>query len=414
MNKEEKYNQLLREKLEDANFEYNAADWNSLASQLPKAGLKPFQKFLIAASVAVISASAVYYFNNTDGDKVSANQKQIVENNQETIPTENDQSNSIQHTDTLLKDINAEENKTEIEVPQQSQTKKDFKATEKIEIVEIATKESTSPPIKTDSENKNDKPIKNSTNQLIVNDYQFCIGEKLFVGLKEKSQENYTILINGKNILADDNSCYLDQSGKFKIELFHDNVLIDTKTVEVNEASKAVIKYNKVSEEFGKITYQFSTVVQANESVIWTINGVQVSEKASFTYDFKRASNARVEAIISNINGCTNNEMRVISIREDFDILSYDAFTPNGDGINDEFIPKAIEANNLKFEMLIKDLSGNIIYSTTDYSKAWNGRRNNSGEMMPFGTYIWSVNLYDDEGIAHPYNGQIKIIKLSQ
>jgi CHU domain-containing protein len=60
--------------------------------------------------------------------------------------------------------------------------------------------------------------------------------------------------------------------------------------------------------------------------------------------------------------------------------------------------------------MMIYSLSGQFLYSTTDFSKPWNGRRNNDGELMPVGTYLWKVNLYDDNNEIHPHNGQIKIV----
>ncbi len=412
MNKEEKYNQLLKDKLEDANFEYNTADWNSLASQLPKSGIKPFHKLLIAASVVVISISTVYYFNKTTTNQVQIENKNLVESNTST-PTPIDVKNSTNppiSNDTIAESNEISDNTTI--------DKKSIKKEEKT----IAANTSETVAIEKDKTNqtefipidKSGEPKIISTNQLVLNSTKFCIGEKLFIELKETNNDNYKILINNKNLIAQDNSYYLDKAGDFKIELFQNNELVDTKTILVYEASKAIIKYNKVSEEFGKISYQFSTSLNSNESVVWKVNGAQAFDQANFTYDFKRAMNAQVEAIVTNNNGCANNEMRVISIQEDFDILSYDAFTPNGDGINDEFIPKAIEANNLRFEMQIKSLSGNLIYSTTDYSKPWNGRMNNDNEMMPVGTYIWIVNLYDDEGIVHPYNGQIKIIKLTQ
>jgi gliding motility-associated-like protein len=69
-----------------------------------------------------------------------------------------------------------------------------------------------------------------------------------------------------------------------------------------------------------------------------------------------------------------------------------EAFTPDGDGINDFFVIEGIELfenNNIS----IFNRWGNIVYETSDYQNDWNGNSTNSlnvgGEELPTGTYYY-------------------------
>jgi len=70
------------------------------------------------------------------------------------------------------------------------------------------------------------------------------------------------------------------------------------------------------------------------------------------------------------------------------DITVPNVFTPNGDGINDLFnyiIPRHATA----YSMVIYDRWGIKIFSTTDQTVFWNGKIDNTGSLVPDGTYYY-------------------------
>jgi gliding motility-associated-like protein len=66
------------------------------------------------------------------------------------------------------------------------------------------------------------------------------------------------------------------------------------------------------------------------------------------------------------------------------------AFTPNGDGINDVFKP-AIYGTAVNYTMTIFNRWGQMIFKTRDPGKGWDGTL--SGELQPEGTYIWDCQF---------------------
>ncbi|GAB4375189.1 MAG: hypothetical protein Kow0075_01400 [Salibacteraceae bacterium] len=66
------------------------------------------------------------------------------------------------------------------------------------------------------------------------------------------------------------------------------------------------------------------------------------------------------------------------------------AFTPNGDGINEEFRVKGF--NIIKFHMVIRDRWGRVVYESTDLQAGWNGHWMNTGNPCPSGAYVVDVH----------------------
>jgi len=65
------------------------------------------------------------------------------------------------------------------------------------------------------------------------------------------------------------------------------------------------------------------------------------------------------------------------------------AFTPNGDGINDIFMP-TIHGLVLKYDLSIYNRWGQLILNSTDPAKGWDGKW--QGKIQNTGTYIWMCN----------------------
>jgi gliding motility-associated-like protein len=79
------------------------------------------------------------------------------------------------------------------------------------------------------------------------------------------------------------------------------------------------------------------------------------------------------------------------------------AFTPNGDGINDTF---GVKGEGIKdFRLLIFNRWGEVIFESTEPRKQWDGRV--SGEPVQQGTYVYE--LYAN-GVKKGRTGSVTVI----
>lgn len=84
------------------------------------------------------------------------------------------------------------------------------------------------------------------------------------------------------------------------------------------------------------------------------------------------------------------------------------AFTPNGDGLNDEFIVHAPSAIT-HYECAIYDRSRGLLFRTNNIQQGWDGSFN--GKPLPLGAYFYVITYRDEAGVKHVEKGQITLIR---
>ncbi len=85
-------------------------------------------------------------------------------------------------------------------------------------------------------------------------------------------------------------------------------------------------------------------------------------------------------------------------------------YSPNMDGVNDNFTVTGLENQSVKAELVVTDMGGVIVYENKEYHNEWDGRNSNSGDYLPDGTYYYFLRIKEPD--ARQYKGYI-IIKRS-
>lgn len=129
------------------------------------------------------------------------------------------------------------------------------------------------------------------------------------------------------------------------------------------------------------------------------------------SYTYTAAGSNTVTLTVTNIYGCQDSEQQVVDIIDDFVFYAPNAFTPDGDGVNEVFLPLGIGWDTSTFGMMIFDRWGNMIYQTDDWDKGWDGTANGGKDMAQIDVYVWKVNLRDNKGGMHKYIGHVTIVK---
>lgn len=134
------------------------------------------------------------------------------------------------------------------------------------------------------------------------------------------------------------------------------------------------------------------------ESLLWSTSSTerQISITEGGTY------------ILSAINKCGATR-DTISVRQIFcDIWLPNAFTPNGDGVND--ILKVLgNVNRLQsFELMVFNRWGEIVFQTQDKYKGWNGMHKSG--VAEIGTYVYMLN-YSLNGEPVMQKGNVALLR---
>ncbi len=116
-----------------------------------------------------------------------------------------------------------------------------------------------------------------------------------------------------------------------------------------------------------------------------------------------------VQLIVQDDLGCTDTATQQIMKLRSCYIRVPNAFTPNGDGINDYLYPlNAFKADNLEFR--VYNRYGQLVFETSDWTKRWDGNLN--GKPQGVGTYVWTLQYTDrDSGKKISSKGTTTLIR---
>ena len=95
-----------------------------------------------------------------------------------------------------------------------------------------------------------------------------------------------------------------------------------------------------------------------------------------------------IRLIVKNAAGCYDTAYNNIKVLKSCYIAVPNAFTPNGDGLNDFLYPvNAYKADDLEFS--VYNRLGQRVFHTTDWTKKWDGTIN--GNPQDTGVYVWML-----------------------
>ncbi len=125
----------------------------------------------------------------------------------------------------------------------------------------------------------------------------------------------------------------------------------------------------------------------------WDFAGLDSSEKAAPVHEFPADSSGDYEVCMeaSTRYGCKDTVCHTVEIGGETIIYVPNAFTPDGDGVNDEFGPVVQGVDRTEYTFYIYDRWGEVVFESHSPSKKWDGSI--KGEMSEAKTdvYVWRV-----------------------
>jgi hypothetical protein len=141
--------------------------------------------------------------------------------------------------------------------------------------------------------------------------------------------------------------------------------------------------------------YNLST---GNNSYIWTFEGDTISLIQTISWllpeDIADEYEICLEATSLNA-GCTSTECQIVEVVGEMSFYIPNSFSPDGDGLNDEFGPVIRNADIDFYEMVIYDRGGSKVYSADNPRAWWNGQENNVGKRSRSGVYNYIITTRD-------------------
>ncbi|HXB42369.1 MAG TPA: PKD domain-containing protein [Bacteroidia bacterium] len=155
------------------------------------------------------------------------------------------------------------------------------------------------------------------------------------------------------------------------------------------------------------LTWYLGDVFLQNQANNYT--GVQ---NPVHTYEYSDPYVYYVTQWVQNSYGCKDSITKPVEIKPNWTFYIPNAFSPNGDGVNEGFKGTGIGIDNTTYNLWVFDRWGNMIFYTGDMEKVWDGRvQGKNGDIVQEDVYVWKVKFQDFTGKKHEYKGTVSVVK---
>ncbi len=139
--------------------------------------------------------------------------------------------------------------------------------------------------------------------------------------------------------------------------------------------------------------------------------GNDTSSLVNPSHIYTDAGTYSVTLTVATITGCSATVVKPIVINEDYALYVPNAFSPNGDGVNDVFKPQGEGFTDYK--LYIFDRWGLMVFYSDEINKGWDGKVQGKGseDAVQQDVYIWKIQLKDFEKKDRTLHGTVTLIK---
>jgi gliding motility-associated-like protein len=116
-----------------------------------------------------------------------------------------------------------------------------------------------------------------------------------------------------------------------------------------------------------------------------------------------------VTLVVASDAGCRDTAYDIVDVEPRFTFWMPNAFTPNGDGLNDVFFPQGTNIDKDNFKMMIYNRWGELVYETDD--QPWDGKMGGTSEIAQQDVYVWKVIASDTQKRRHEFTGTVNLVK---
>lgn len=161
-------------------------------------------------------------------------------------------------------------------------------------------------------------------------------------------------------------------------------------------------------------TFDFTNQSIDAATYAWTFDafGTSTAVDTSFTFASETSGQYLISLHASNQFGCTDTTSQYVLVQDEIDIYIPNAFTPDGDGINDIWQVRGSGFIEQAYHAVIFNRWGEKMFETTDPEAVWTGNYSNGEWFVPDGVYHYRITIRDKQNeVGHEYEGHITVVR---
>ena len=154
----------------------------------------------------------------------------------------------------------------------------------------------------------------------------------------------------------------------------------------------------------------FTNTSSGATSWVWSFGDSTSSTDWSPQHLYDAVGTYHVYLAVSNADGCVDTMWMDIIVNDYHTFFVPNAFTPNGNGSNDEFGPEFTNILSEQYDFYIFDRWGNMVFESHDPYKKWNGRWHGDGDKVQQDVYVYKIFYLDNMYGEHALIGSVTVL----
>lgn len=159
---------------------------------------------------------------------------------------------------------------------------------------------------------------------------------------------------------------------------------------------------------------EFNNLSLDAQSYIWDFGDYGSSVNVNPQVEYPHQTPGEYEACLIAIDndGCWDEHCEVFEIAADVLVYVPNAFSPNGDGINDLFFPVMQGVDIVEFDFRIFNRRGDLIWSTTEMGEKWDGTDGTEDYLDDNQVYVWTLRIKDEHSTLRvDRSGSVMVVR---
>ncbi len=186
----------------------------------------------------------------------------------------------------------------------------------------------------------------------------------------------------------------------------------DSSTVSIVNKPKADFTYLKLTPTATGFPFRFVDQSQQATTWTWFTNNSIFSQIQNPDYTFADTGYYKVKLLVSNNQICFDSSEKIIPVFARTQFYFPNAFSPNGNGINDGFGLSATQYYLVKnFHLEIYNRWGERIFQTNDVKEHWLVPSPQNERQPPQGVYLFKVLITDIFDIKQEISGAVEVLR---
>ncbi|MCA1761871.1 MAG: gliding motility-associated C-terminal domain-containing protein [Flavobacteriales bacterium] len=188
-----------------------------------------------------------------------------------------------------------------------------------------------------------------------------------------------------------------------------------TVTVDPGPTARFVQTPAEINIDDPLVRFKNTSIARQGTFFFWEFDTLDTSEEYEPNFTFPQGIEGNYTVMLTAIDpltGCLDMYTDIITVEPKMLIYVPNAFTPDGDGLNDLWGPVLTNIDEDDYRLTVFDRLGEIVFETRDPDKKWNGSMNGDGYYLKSDVYVWVIETKEIDGLEEiTRRGRVTLVR---